>query len=50
MTKRRWLKSIIATSQQAQPAMPFQRGNRRKPASLKTASAVQTAAQTTATR
>lgn len=35
MTKRRWLKSAIETSAQAQPALPFQRGSRRKPAAFK---------------
>ncbi|MGO4908566.1 hypothetical protein ACEN2J_09570 [Pseudorhodobacter sp. W20_MBD10_FR17] len=37
MKQRRWLKSIIATSQEQMPALPFQRGNRRKPISLKSA-------------
>jgi hypothetical protein len=41
MTKRRWLKSIIAASQEQQPAMPFQRGNRRKPAAFKPAALAQ---------
>lgn len=32
MTKqRRWLKSVIATSLDKQIALPFQRGNRRRP-------------------
>ncbi|MDZ4136463.1 MAG: hypothetical protein U1D06_12850 [Paracoccaceae bacterium] len=35
MTKRRWLKSAIATSQEKQIALPFQRGNRSKPEALK---------------
>ena len=34
MTKRRWLKSAIITSQQPQPALPFQRTN---PAAFKPA-------------
>jgi hypothetical protein len=50
MTKRRWLKSIIATSQDAVPAMPFQRGNRRKPSTLKTAPSQQTSTRTTGLR
>jgi hypothetical protein len=37
MTKRRWLKSVIAASQAPTPAMPFQRANRRKPTMLKSA-------------
>lgn len=41
MTKRRWLKSVIAASQEATPAMPFQRGNRRKPEAFKTPAAPQ---------
>ena len=35
MTKRRWLKSAITTSQQPQPALPFQRSQRSKPAAAK---------------
>lgn len=35
MTKRRWLKSVIAASQEQVPALPFQRTNRRKPVTLK---------------
>jgi len=50
MTKRRWLKSIITASQEQQPAMPFQRGNRRKPAAFKTTTAPQTAPRAFAAR
>lgn len=32
---RRWLKSVIAASLEQQVALPWQRANRRKPASLK---------------
>lgn len=32
---RRWLKSVIAASLEAQVALPWQRANRRKPAVLK---------------
>jgi len=40
MTKTpRWLKSVIATSTDATPALPWARGNRRKPESLKPAAA-----------
>ncbi|MEF3048389.1 hypothetical protein [Pseudotabrizicola sp. L79] len=34
--ERRWLKSVIAASLQPQPALPWQRGARRKPVALKT--------------
>ncbi|MDN5787616.1 hypothetical protein [Pseudorhodobacter sp.] len=37
MTKRRWLKSVIATAKEPQLALPFQRGNRRKPVAVDTA-------------
>lgn len=37
--ERRWLKSVIAASLDAQPALPWQRGNRRRPAALKPAAA-----------
>ncbi|WP_158623179.1 hypothetical protein [Pseudorhodobacter sp. E13] len=50
MTKRRWLKSVIATSLEAQPALPFQRGNRRKPAAFKPAPAPQNAQRAIAAR
>ncbi len=50
MTKRRWLKSIIATSQEAQPALPFQRGNRRKPAAFKSTTVTQPAPRANAAR
>ena len=50
MTKRRWLKSIITASQEQQPAMPFQRGNRRKPEAFKTAAAPQSAPRAIAAR
>lgn len=33
--ERRWLKSVLAASLEAQPALPWQRGIRRKPESLK---------------
>ena len=33
--ERRWLKSAIAASLDAQVALPWQRGSRRKPESLK---------------
>ncbi|MDO9524664.1 MAG: hypothetical protein Q7J57_03855 [Gemmobacter sp.] len=33
-TERRWLKSVIAASTQSLPALPFERGARRKPAAL----------------
>ncbi len=48
MTKRRWLKSILTASQEQQPALPFQRANRRKPASLKAAEPARTATRTAA--
>lgn len=35
--ERRWLKSVIAASLEPQPALPWQRGARRKPAALKAA-------------
>lgn len=50
MTKRRWLKSVIAASQEQQPAMPFQRGNRRKPAAFKPTAPVQNSARAVAAR
>jgi hypothetical protein len=34
--ERRWLKSVISASVADAPAMPWQRGERRKPASVKT--------------
>ncbi|MFC2970109.1 hypothetical protein [Acidimangrovimonas pyrenivorans] len=40
-TERRWMKWVLAESAQAgpgAPALPWQRGNRRRPASLRTAS------------
>jgi hypothetical protein len=46
MTNRRWLKSAIATSAQPQVCLPFQRGQRSKPAAFKTATPVQAAVQT----
>jgi hypothetical protein len=33
-TQRRWLNSVIAASRAPQPALPFERGARRRPASL----------------
>lgn len=50
MTKRRWLKSVIAASQEQQPAMPFQRGNRRKPATFKPSMSAQNAPRAVAAR
>lgn len=50
MTKRRWLKSVIAASQEQQPAMPFQRGNRRKPEAFKTVSTAQAVPRAMAAR
>ncbi len=36
MTKTpRWIKSVVASSTEAAPALPWARGNRRKPESLK---------------
>ncbi|WP_205518697.1 hypothetical protein [Pseudotabrizicola algicola] len=35
--ERRWLKSVIAASQEPQIALPWTRGARRKPAALKPA-------------
>ncbi len=35
--ERRWLKSVIAASLEPQIALPWQRGNRRKPEALKAA-------------
>lgn len=29
--KTRWMKSVIETSKQESPALPFQRGNRKAP-------------------
>jgi hypothetical protein len=33
--ERRWMKSVIAAAADCQTVMPFQRGAKRKPASLK---------------
>lgn len=33
--ERRWLKSVIAASLEPQPALPWQRGNRRRPEAMK---------------
>lgn len=33
--ERRWLKSVIAASLDTQVALPWERGNRRKPETLK---------------
>ncbi|MFN7223355.1 MAG: hypothetical protein ACK4MS_05015 [Paracoccaceae bacterium] len=33
--ERRWLKSVIASSQELQVALPWQRGARRKPEAVK---------------
>jgi hypothetical protein len=35
--ERRWLKSVIAASLEQQPALPWQRGTRRRPEAMKTA-------------
>jgi hypothetical protein len=35
--ERRWLKSVLAASLEQQPAMPWQRGNRRRPEAVKAA-------------
>jgi hypothetical protein len=34
-TERRWLKSILSASTDSIPAMPYQRGAKRKPAAFK---------------
>lgn len=33
--ERRWLKSVIAASQEPQATLPWQRADRRKPATMK---------------
>mgnify|MGYP006194984177 FL=1 len=33
--ERRWLKSVLAASLEQQPALPWQRGNRRRPEAVK---------------
>ncbi|MFA9232106.1 MAG: hypothetical protein RIR95_711 [Pseudomonadota bacterium] len=38
-TERRWIKSVIATSNEAQVVMPWQRGTRRRPAAFAAKSA-----------
>ena len=35
--ERRWLKSVLAASLEQQPALPWQRGTRRRPEAVKTA-------------
>jgi len=35
--ERRWLKSVIAASLEPQPALPWQRGTRRRPEAAKPA-------------
>jgi hypothetical protein len=35
--ERRWLKSVLAASLEPQPALPWQRGTRRRPEAVKTA-------------
>lgn len=35
--ERRWLKSVIAASLEPQPALPWQRGSRRRPEAVKPA-------------
>lgn len=37
--ERRWLKSVIAASLEPMPALPWQRGTRRRPEALKPAPA-----------
>lgn len=37
--ERRWLKSVLAASLEAQPALPWQRGARRRPEAVKPAAA-----------
>ncbi|MEY4982203.1 MAG: hypothetical protein RIR62_469 [Pseudomonadota bacterium] len=39
--ERRWLKSVIAASLEPQVALPWQRGNRRRPAAMKPVAAPQ---------
>ena len=49
--ERRWLKSVIAASEGAQPSLPWTRGNRRKPEAVKaTAAKPATAPQAVAAR
>lgn len=38
-TERRWLKSVLAASLDPQPALPWQRSTRRRPAALQQAAA-----------
>ena len=45
-TERRWLKSVIAAAREPQPALPFERGARRRPAGLTESVKPQTAGQT----
>lgn len=33
-THRRWLKSVLVTSTETLPALPWQRGNRHRPAAV----------------
>ena len=40
--ERRWLKSAIAAAAECQTVMPFQRGQKRKPAALKSVAAQRT--------
>jgi hypothetical protein len=35
MTKRRWMKSVLAASTEEQVALPWARGTRRRPEALK---------------
>ncbi len=35
--ERRWIKSVIAASLEAQPALPWQRSTRRRPEAMKAA-------------
>ena len=37
--ERRWLKSVLAASLEPQPALPWQRGTRRRPEAVKAAPA-----------
>lgn len=39
--ERRWIKSVIAASLEAQPALPWQRSTRRRPEAMKAAPAPQ---------
>jgi hypothetical protein len=49
-SNRRWLKSAIAASEAQGPALPWQRGQRRKPEALKPATQKSTIRQAIAAR